>query len=586
MIQEKCKEVNENLVLGKVDAAYRAIKRNFQEDKPKSKNIRDKGGHIILNENEQANRWKEHLEELYGEEKTMNPIEEEESVDENELGDPILRSEFETALKELKNNRAPGIDNIQAEILKNSGEKARDKLFELISKIYKLGIIPKDFEKNKIVTLPKKTGADKCENFRTISLTSHASKILTKIIQRRIEQRVEENLGEDQFGFRRNRGTREAILSLRLIIERAFIREESVYIGFIDLEKAFDNVNWEIMFKILKQAGIKFRERRLIYNLYQNQTAIINIGDEQREAKIKKGVRQGCVLSPMIFNLYIEEAIKEFKDKIDTGIEIQGQKIAMLRFADDIALLGSNKKELEDALNGINQILIEEIKMKINKNKTKVLVCTKKEQTRQECIKINQENLEGVKEFRYLGSKITWDGRSENEIKSRIAQAKMGFNSKQKLLCSSSISLANRKLLLKTYVWSIAMYGCETWTIREAERKRLEAFEMWCYRRMMNIKWMDKITNEEVLGRIGERRTLWKSLKKRRGQMMGHTLRHGGLLRDILEGEVGKKRGRGRPRLEYFNQIIGDMGCQTFREVKQLAGDRVEWRRIVASNQS
>ena len=72
--------------------------------------------------------------------------------------------------------------------------------------------------------------------------------------------------------------------------------------------------------------------------------AIINIGDEEREAKIRKGVRQGCVLSHMIFNLQIEEAIKEFKDKIDTGIEIQGQKIAMLRFADDIALLGSNKK--------------------------------------------------------------------------------------------------------------------------------------------------------------------------------------------------------------------------------------------------
>ena len=102
----------------------------------------------------------------------------------------------------------------------------------------------------------------------------------------------------------------------------------------------------------------------------------------------------------MIFNLYIEEAMKELKDKIDTGIEIQRQKIAMLRFADDIALLGSNKKELEDALNGINQILIEETKMKINKNKTKVLVCTKKEQKRQECIKIDQENLEGAKEFR------------------------------------------------------------------------------------------------------------------------------------------------------------------------------------------
>ena len=78
---------------------------------------------------------------------------------------------------------------------------------------------------------------------------------------------------------------------------------------------------------------------------------------------------------------------------------------------------------------------------------------------------------------------------------------------------------------------------------------------------------MDRITNEEVIGRIGERRTLWKSPRKRRGQMMGHTLRHGGLLRDIL----GKKRGR--PRLKYLDQIIGDMGCETFIEVKQLAGD-------------
>ena len=102
---------------------------------------------------------------------------------------------------------------------------------------------------------------------------------------------------------------------------------------------------------------------------------------------------------------------------------------------------------------------------------------------------------------------------------------------------------------------------------------------------MMNIKWMDRIINEEVLGRIGERRTLWRSLKKRRGQMMGHThTETRGLLRDILEREVGKKRGRSTSK--YFDQIIGDMGCETFREIKQLAGDRAEWRRVVASNQS
>ena len=68
--------------------------------------------------------------------------------------------------------------------------------------------------------------------------------------------------------------------------------------------------------------------------------------------------------------------------------------------------------------------------------------------------------------------------------------------------------------------------------------------------------------------------------------MKGHPLRHGGLLREILEGEVGNKRGRERPRLEYFEQIIRDMGCETFREVKQLAWDRAVWRRVVVSNQS
>ena len=84
---------------------------------------------------------------------------------------------------------------------------------------------------------------------------------------------------------------------------------------------------------------------------------------------------------------------------------------------------------------------------------------------------------------------------------------------------------------------------------------------------------MDRITNEEVLERIGVR-TSWKSLRKRRGQMMGHTLRLGELLRDILEGEVGKKRGG--PRLEYYDQIIRDVGCKTFREVKELPWDRAE----------
>jgi hypothetical protein len=99
-----------------------------------------------------------------------------------------------------------------------------------------------------------------------------------------------------------------------------------------------------------------------------------------------------------------------------------------------------------------------------------------------------------------------------------------------------------------TYVWSIMLYGNKTWTIAKAERRRIEAFKMWCFRRMLKISWTDMVSNEEVLERMSVRRTLWSSIKKRRNEWIGHVLRHGGLLGLIIEGCVEGKNARGRPR--------------------------------------
>lgn len=126
-----------------------------------------------------------------------------------------------------------------------------------------------------------------------------------------MEQKVEAVLSEDQFGFRKNRGTREAILALKLIIEKRMEMNMKTFIAFIDIEKAFDNVKWDKMFQILKAIGINYRDRRVIWNLYRNETAVINGRRKQEEVEIRKGVWQGCALSPIIFNLYIEEALKE-----------------------------------------------------------------------------------------------------------------------------------------------------------------------------------------------------------------------------------------------------------------------------------
>ncbi|XKL64100.1 hypothetical protein PGB90_004186 [Kerria lacca] len=108
--------------------------------------------------------------------------------------------------------------------------------------MYEEGEVPEDYQKNRLVMIPKKAGIRKCEDYRTISLLWQASKILTGIVHRRIQGRMEERVGEDQFGFWRGRGTREAILGLRLILEKRLKIRLDTYVAFVDLEKAFDNV--------------------------------------------------------------------------------------------------------------------------------------------------------------------------------------------------------------------------------------------------------------------------------------------------------------------------------------------------------
>ncbi|XP_073956518.1 uncharacterized protein [Choristoneura fumiferana] len=116
------------------------------------------------------------------------------------------------------------------------------------------------------------------------------------------------------------------------------------------------------------------------------------------------------------------------------------------------------------------------------------------------------------------------------------------------------------------YIWSIALYGCETWTLTQNDRARLEAFEMWCWRRMKGISWMERKTNEEVLRMVEERRTILNTIDARRGNMIGHLIRHDDFFKTILEEKIEGKRGRGRPRRSYIDQIKEKVGVASYQE--------------------
>jgi hypothetical protein len=191
---------------------------------------------------------------------------------------------------------------------------------------------------------------------------------------------------------------------------------------------------------------------------------------------------------------------------------------------------------------------------------------------------IDQKQLENVECFKYLGRMLTNDGRCTREIKSRIATAKAAFN-KKKTLFTSTLDLNLRKKLLKCYIWGIALYGAETWTLRVVDRKHLESFEMWCWRRMEKISWTDRVRNEEVLLTVSEQRNILHEIRKRKANWIGHILRINCLLQRVIEGkmkgEMEVTRRRGRRRKKLLDDLKDRRGNS---RLKEEALNRTVWR--------
>jgi hypothetical protein len=165
-------------------------------------------------------------------------------------------------------------------------------------------------------------------------------------------------------------------------------------------------------------------------------------------------------------------------------------------YADDLVLLAKEGKVLQD----MNDKLIEIggcYGMEIIVEKTKVMRISRHPFPVK--IMIDQEQLENVGSFKYLGSILTNDGRYTCEIKCKIAMAKAAFNTKWALF-TSTMDSDLRKKLVKCYIWSIALYSAETWMLQAVDQKHLESFEMWCWRRMEKISWTDHVRNEKYYG--------------------------------------------------------------------------------------
>ena len=212
-----------------------------------------------------------------------------------------------------------------------------------------------------------------CSNNCTVALISQASKVILKILQARLQKYMNRELPDIQTGFRKGRGTRDQIANIRWTIEKAREFEKTIYFCFIDYAKAFDCVDHNKLWEILKEMGIPDHLACLLRNLCAGQEATVKTGHGTTDwFQIGKGVHQGSILSPCLFNFRAKYIMRNARlDEAQAGIKIAGRNINNLRYADDSTLMAESK-ELKSLLMKMKEGS-EKVGLRLNIQKTKIM---------------------------------------------------------------------------------------------------------------------------------------------------------------------------------------------------------------------
>ena len=582
-VYDQCLDIDIGMANGNLKNAFNTLKLLTKNNQTKSTAIEDKHGELITNQNEVKERWTEYCRGLYNYELQTDSST---LTDPGPRGDdtpPILKEEVEKAIKKLKIGKAPGIDNIPSELLRHGGEQTIAAITTLCQKILEQKNWPKVWTQSLVLPLPKKGNLKKCTNYRTISLISHPSKVMLNVIHDRLKYKAEEILAEEQAGFRPGKSTIQQVFNCRVITEKYMQHQQELYHNFIDFRKAFDRVWHAGLWNIMRNYNIDEGLIETIETLYSNATSAVLVNNEIGEFfATTVGVRQGCILSPTLFNIYLERIMQETLAKHQSSVSIGGRPLCNLRFADDIDLLATSEKELQN----LTDLLVEASSfygMEISTEKSQILVNS--QNNRPAKIHVKGNTLEEVDQFKYLGVTLTKDGKSTVEIKKRIGMATAAMT-RLNVIWKSSINLTIKLKLYKSLVTSILLYGCEAWTLTADLEKRICTFENKCYRKILRVSYREHRTNEDILeeitARTGRQEPLLSTVKRRKLSWFGHTLRHDGLCKTVLQGTVEGQRKRGRQRKQWQDNIKEWTG-KSIQELNVTARNRDEWRRLVKS---
>jgi len=483
----------------------------------------------------------------------------------------ITDEEIKSNIKAMKRDKAPGIDGIVPDLIKEGEETLLEPLRTLLNLCLHERKIPEDWNKLLTILLHKKGDKNNLKNYRPISLLPQVYKLLTRIITSRLENKLEHFMNCEQAGFRKNFSTSDHILTLKTLIEKVTEYNLPLYLAFIDYEKAFDSVEWWAVQRTLQKCRVDYRYAELIQTIYENTTTIIQLHDKTEPIPIRCGVRQGDPMSPKLFIAVMQDLFSNL-DWDDKGVKINGKRLNNLKYADDVVLIANSFEELQTMLEEVNNES-KKIGLKLNRDKTKIM--TNQNETRD--IIVEQTVISRTEEYVYLGTVLTCGKANRTaEVSRRIRSAWSAFGRQSKILRDQKIPLNLRSSVFNQCVLPVLSYAAQTWCFTKGLMDKLAKTQRAMERLMLNIKLKDRVRNEDI-----RKKTKLIDVKQHiaslKWRWAGHTLRQSDN-RWNKEIQLWRpwlgKRNRGRPQTRWRDDLKLTAGFGWAR----LAQNRELWR--------
>ncbi|CAF2069980.1 unnamed protein product [Rotaria magnacalcarata] len=499
--------------------------------------------------------------------------------------------------------------------------------FHFFTDVWKNEQMAKEWSVTTPIRLYKNKGDKKiCDNYREIALLIATSKIFSHIILNRIQDLIDGQLLEIQSGFRPNRSTTDQIFTLKMTMERKRSEfNKPLLMCFIDIAKAYDSVNRDLLWIVCHSYGISEKLINLLKMLYKDSIAKVKVNGEVSDRfEMKTGVMQGGIPSPILFNILFDFIIRRVIDEAGvTGVKFSygsndfchGRSenhddfhILALLYTDDLVVMCETATDVEKFIKTFEKVTQQfGLTMSIKKTCLMSLQQLQENQYRKVLrgqnanytdinINIRSQKIETADALAYLDCTITNDVRQGTELSARLTKASKTFNICFNMLRHAiwhrkSVSITARLRIFRACILPVLLYGSETWVLTIKQEQRIASFYNRCLRTIIGVNLSDRMSNETLLDITGQP-SIENIIRRNRLQWFGHVNRaanqHGcsSLTKKTMFGYFhGEKRpsnmGRSK-RWEY--SVLKDIEELNIGNWSKMTLDRSRWHETINRN--